>query len=486
MKIEIDTLCTLQFYKRYFKTMLKKAKNRFFGMAIIVIALLFLIFGFIIVKQRSFSYGYNQRMDYQHQFNPEYASTYDVPFEGKNIDLSTISTGSCSVFAEINIRSMLKGFINEPEVKMIACGDTVFQDFECRANGKRYLNLSSLAQKGARVIQLEMKGCKLKGQTVKVFTCRNTNPAMAKILILAPHPDDAEIAVYGLYASNARNTFIATITAGDAGSMRYDELYSDSVSHYIEKGKIRAWNSTTVPQLGGIAPEHCINLGYFDASLKNMHNDTTAHGMSRYIKTYNIMLFRSANCTHLPDSVKPESNWRSLVTDLKYLLLNVRPTIVVTPYPALDWHFDHKFTTVALLQAMQELQYDSCRLWLYTNHLPLTEMYPDGKIGSASSLPPSFSDQPIYFDRLCSFPLSSKLQSEKVLALDAMNDLRPDTQYRDTKASWLQTKKNFWDKLYLKESDYFRRSVRSNELFFVIEGKNAFDPVIQSKILGKL
>ena len=212
MKIEIDTLCTLQFYKRYFKTMLKKAKNRFFGMAIIVIALLFLIFGFIIVKQRSFSYGYNQRMDYQYQFNPEYASTYDVPFDGKNIDLSTISTGSCSVFAEINIRSMLKGFINEPEVKMIACGDTVFQDFECRA----------------RVIQLEMKGCKLKGQTVKVFTCRNTNPAMAKILILAPHPDDAEIAAYGLYASNSESTFIATITAGDAGSMRYHELYSDS------------------------------------------------------------------------------------------------------------------------------------------------------------------------------------------------------------------------------------------------------------------
>jgi hypothetical protein len=168
------------------------------------------------------------------------------------------------------------------------------------------------------------------------------------------------------------------------------------------------------------------------------------------------------------------------------LLLKVQPTIVVSAYPALDWHFDHKFSTVALAQAMKELNYDSCQLWLYTNHLPLTEMYPDGKIGSATSLPPCFENQTTYFDKICSFPLSEKLQSEKTLALDAMNDLRPDTQYRNTKASWLQTKQNFYDKLYLKESDYFRRSVRSNELFFVIDGKNALQPDIRFKIFGRL
>jgi hypothetical protein len=92
----------------------------------------------------------------------------------------------------------------------------------------------------------------------------------------------------------------------------------------------------------------------------------------------------------------------------------------------------------------------------------------------------------MYFEALASYPLAAQLQAEKTLALDAMNDLRPNTQYRNTKASWLQFKQNFFDKLYLKESDYFRRSVRSSELFFVIDGKSALQPEIQTKIIGEL
>lgn len=450
--------------------------------SIVVIAIILpvLIFaGGIIVKQRAFSYDYNPKLDYQFEFNPEYAEVVQLQLNENHLDLPTFPKGFNTVLVEFDIRSTLKGFASEPEVKMIAGTDTLIQNFECRAKGIRYLNISGLTQKETKEISFEFSGCKPNSKTIKLITYQNINPATSKILILAPHPDDAEIAAYGLYASNPKNTFIATITSGDAGSMRYDELYSDSTEHYIKKGEVRVWNSITVPQLGGIHPEHAINLGYFDASLKMMHNDTTAHGLSRYLKTDDIKLFRSTNCTHLPDSIQAESTWRSLVNDLKYLLLKEKPGIVVSIYPTIDTHNDHKFTTVALVQAMQELKYDSCQLWLYTNHLPLTKMYPDGKMGSAISLPPHFENNPIYFDRLCSFPLSEKLQSDKALALDAMNDLRPDTQHRNTKASWLQTKQNFYDKLYLKESDYFRRSVRSNELFFVIEGKNAIKAEIQ-------
>jgi LmbE family N-acetylglucosaminyl deacetylase len=466
--------------------MSKKANTRFFITAVIVISLSLLFVVGRIVKMRAFSYDYNPKLDYQYVFNHAFAEKMELQLHENRLDLSSLSNGFNTAFVEIDIRSNLNGFANEPEVKMIAATDTLFQNFECRAKGIRYMNISSLVQKGAKKIKFEFSGCRPNSQSVKLIAYRNIDPSKNRILILAPHPDDAELAAYGLYASNPENTFIATITAGDAGSMRYDELYSDSTEHYFKKGKIRAWNSTTVPQLGGIAPDNCINLGYFDASLKGMHNDTTSHGFSRYLKTDNINLFRSKNCTHLPDSLQPESNWRSLVNDLKYLLLKEQPTIILSTYPAIDYHFDHKFTTVALVQAMKELQYDSCQLWLYTNHLPLTKMYPDGKLGSAISLPPSFENKPIYFDKLSSFPLSANLQSDKAIALDAMNDLRPDTQYRNTKASWQQTKQNFFDKLYLNESDYFRRSVRSNELFFVIEGKNAIKAEIQSKLVGQL
>ena len=466
--------------------MSKKANKRFYIAVIIIVPLLLLFIGGRIVKMRAFSYGYNPKLDYRYEFNPAFAKMTELPLKNDHLDLSSIPNGFNTAFVEIDIRSTLKSFACEPEVKMIAGTDTLFQNFECRAKGIRYVNISSLVQKGAKEIKFDFSGCKPNKQSVRLIAYRNADPATSKILILAPHPDDAEIAAYGLYASNPQNTFIATITAGDAGSMRYDELYSDSTTQYIKKGQLRVWNSITVPLLAGIAPENCINLGYFDASLKKMYNDTLALAKSRYLNTTDIALFRSKNCNHLPGSLKPESSWRSLVTDLKFLLMKVQPTIVISVYPALDWHFDHKFTTIALVQAMKELHYDSCQLYLYTNHLPLTEMYPDGKIGSATSLPPCFESTPIYFEKISSFPLSKKLQSDKTLALDAMNDLRPDTQYHNTKASWLQTKQNFFDKLYLKESDYFRRSVRSNELFFVIDGKNALRSDIQMKLFGKL
>lgn len=454
---------------------------------VVIIPLVMIGFGTIkVVGERAFSYHYNPKDSYHYVFNPAYAELKVVPLDENHLDLSSLSKDVNTVFAEIDLCSTMSGFIYEPEIKMIANRDTIFQDFECRVNGKRYLNISSLVQKGAQKIQLEFKKCKLKSNQVKLIAFKNLDPSKAKILILSPHPDDAEIAAYGLYASNPQSCFIATITAGDDGYMEYEKQFPDTVTQYTEKGKIRVWNSISVPLLGGVPPEHCINLGYFDLSLKKMHDDTMAHGFSHYIKTDDIHLFRSANCTHLPDSVHLESSWRSLITDLKYLLLKVRPTIVVTLYPALDWHPDHKFTTVAMLQAMDELKYDNCQLWLCSNHFPLTNMYPDGKIHSAISVPPYFDNVPFYFDRLCSFPLSSKLQGEKALALDAMNDLRPNTQYFEVIASLLQTKVNFRDKLYLKQTDFFRRSVRSNELFFVIDAKNALQPEIQKRVTADI
>jgi LmbE family N-acetylglucosaminyl deacetylase len=448
--------------------------------------LLILSFCGKIVIERSFGYDYDQRKNYLYQFNSGNAKILELKLEDGKLNIQDLSDVFSTAFLEIDIKSNLKGFINEPEVLMIAGGDTLRQNLECRCRGIRYLNVSQLVRCGSEVIHFVFIGCRPENKSVRLIAYKNSEPAKKKILILSPHPDDAEISAYGLYSSNAKNCFIATITAGDAGSMRYDEVYADSAEQYIKKGRIRVWNSLTIPMLAGISRDNAINLGYFDASLIKMYDDRTSFVKSKCIDTYDINFFRSDNCSHLPDSIKPESSWRSLVTDIKFLILKVKPAIIISDYPALDYHKDHKLTTVALIQAMHEINYDSCELWLYTNHLPLTKMYPDGNIGSQISLPPYFQKVPVYFDELASYPLSSVLQADKTMALDAMNDLRPDTQYRNTKASWLQFKKNFFDKLYLKESDYFRRSVRSNELFFVVKGKNALNPEIQARIIGVL
>ena len=439
-----------------------------------------------VVKYRAFSYGYNPKLDYKYEFNPDYAEVAILNLKDNRLTLLSTPHTFNTAFVEINICSSWYNFLLPSEIKMKAEGLSVFQDFECRAKGIRYLNISSLVQKGIKEVQFEFRGCKPKTSSVKLITYKNQNPEKERILILSPHPDDAEIAAYGFYSSNPENTFVATITGGEAGEMYLDGLFPNATKHAIQKGKIRSWNSISVPQLGGIAPENCINLGYFDGSLQKMYDDPKALVRSKLINTIDINLFRSKNCSHLPDSLKPESNWLSLLDDLKYLILKVKPTIIVSPYPALDRHFDHKFTTVALIQAMKEIGYKDCQVWLYTNHFILTEMYPDGRQGGTISLPPYFDDKPIYFDRLYSFPLSETHQAEKSLVLDSFNDLRNNTKFSNTKTSWHDIWKEFRVKLYLKELDYFRRAVRSNELFFVIEGENLLHEEKYQEIVGNL
>lgn len=465
---------------------MNKNRKHIYLLLLGIILTVLIVFGSIIVKQRAFSYGYNQRQNYLYRFNTFYAEILECKLDNNRLLIPTPNDEFSTAFIEIAIQSTLKGFFNEPEVIMTAGNDSLIQNFECGAKGIRYLNISQLIQKGATEVQFKFSGCKPHSSTIKLIAYKNINPAKEKILILSPHPDDAEIAAYGVYASNPKNSFIVTVTAGDAGSMHYREVYSDSTKHYLKKGQIRAWNSITVPMLAGVPSEQSINLGYFDASLQKMYNDTLSEARSRNLNTTDISLFRSANCSHLPDSLTPSSTWRSLVNDLKYLLVKVSPTIVITTYPAIDYHLDHKYTTVALHQAMQEIVCNNSEIWLYTNHLPLTSMYPDGKIRSQISLPPYFEQIPMYFDKICSFPLTKDLQNDKIIALDAMNDLRPNTQYHDIKASWLQFKNNTFNKLYLKESDYFRRSVRSNEFFFVIEPGNFNDRNIFNKIQGNI
>jgi len=457
--------------------------NKIFRAILLAIVVLFLLgFGLNIIIKRSYSYGYDPRQNYRYNVDSGQAEIINIPLKDGVLDVSKLTQTCQTVFAELEIKSNLGGWLSQPEIRMSANGVTSVQQFECRSRGVRYLNISPFVQKSVMKIRLEAKGCRLP-KSVRIICFQNTNPAEGRILILSPHPDDAEISAYGLYASHPQNTWIATITAGEAGSMRYEEVYADSTDQYQAKGKLRVWNSLTVPQLGGVSSDRIFNLGYFDGRLKDMYNDSTQQLTSKHLKTTEIGRYRSANCSAFLFSLHPKSTWRSLVDDLKSLLVKINPTIIVTPHPALDFYNDHRLTTLALTQAMQELQFENAQFWLCTSHYDEEKRYPEGALKSAVSLPPYFGQFPVYFERLCSFTLPAALQSDKVMALDAMNDLRPDTQYRNITSSWKQFWKNVFDKLYLNETDYFRRSVRQNELFFVVEGKTMLLPTNRNLLM---
>lgn len=75
---------------------------------------------------------------------------------------------------------------------------------------------------------------------------------------------------------------------------------------------------------------------------------------------------------------------------------------------------------------------------------------------------------------------------EKILALDAMNDLRPDTEWR----FWGQLLKLSYEHLKAavkgQQNSYFRRAIRSNELFFVVPTHEIFkEETIKKLQFGK-
>ena len=88
-----------------------------------------------------------------------------------------------------------------------------------------------------------------------------------RILVLGTHPDDAEIAAFGVYAD--RDAYVITLTAGEAGELGPFERF-EGAGAYREKGRNRAWNSVAVPMLGGLTIERTANLGYFDGTLTAM------------------------------------------------------------------------------------------------------------------------------------------------------------------------------------------------------------------------
>jgi len=193
---------------------------------------------------------------------------------------------------------------------------------------------------------------------------------------------------------------------------------------------------------------------------------------------------RIQNESPLSDNING-SDWNSLVGNMESLLTEIKPTLIASPYPKIDGSGDHKFSTIALIEAIKNLQIKEGSLLLYTNHLPNSEIYPFGQNGGTISLPPNF-DTTLFFNSLYSFPLSVEKQGDKVLVLDAMNDIRLDTEWRSIKGAFVLLLKNIRNAIFNSDYSYYRRAVRSNELYFVVDIEELYDDTVLDLIYGDL
>ncbi|MHC3970536.1 PIG-L family deacetylase, partial [Pseudomonas aeruginosa] len=117
-------------------------------------------------------------------------------------------------------------------------------------------------------IRLRGRHCRLVGEPT-LWRARHPDYRERRVMVIAPHADDAELAAFGLY-SQACEAWIVTLTAGEIETEHYRRMGLDGIAAARLKGRLRAWDSQAVPAWGGVPAERCVQLGYFCLQLPAM------------------------------------------------------------------------------------------------------------------------------------------------------------------------------------------------------------------------
>jgi LmbE family N-acetylglucosaminyl deacetylase len=334
--------------------------------------------------------------------------------------------------------------------------------------GARWIDLSALRGRvrARSTVRLRPHGVSLEAADATLRVFANALDLSQPMLVLAPHPDDAEIAAFALY--NRRRATVVTVTSGNAGPPTYEAVFDSLPDLYRFKGRLRVIDSITVPWLGGIPPERTFNLGYFDARLAEMHDHPGKVIPEMYATNTDIGVYRRENLGSLLSTRARSSSWANLVEDVEQVLRRVKPRVIVAPHPQLDSHRDHQFTTVALSQALAKWR-RPVTLLLYTNHADQNR-YPYGPAGTLMSLPPP-TPQGAILDRVYSHPVSPDEQRLKLFALEAMHDLRPSPSrvYQLVVGDGRVEQPEKEGPASGPGVGYLRRGPRANELFYVYD-----------------
>jgi LmbE family N-acetylglucosaminyl deacetylase len=438
-----------------------------------------------------------------------------------------VKTDGQTVFLHLSVASTLLGRLFDPFIA-VALRNTVgnpvefratsdvapappevgtwhFQSFERGARGMRYLNLSPLFARrvaGPEEIRgrIELRGRFLRWSARGALLLFPRVPAEVEegtCLVLAPHPDDAEIATFGMYARRPRRAWVVTVTAGERGSAALSPLIAtDARARWL--GDVRVHDSLSIPPgLAGVPPAHCANLVYPDGRLEEMWRaPDQAFALACEAEMPRAVL-RARNPSTLLAGPGPAGRvsagctWNGLVAELGRLLESVKPGVVLCPHPLIDSHADHVFTAVALDAALHGLGLATPRpaIWLYAVHLRELPLHPFGPPEALASLPPgepsssrSSPSSGSLADAIVSLPLSPDLRRAKYLAIEAAHDLRHQEALAPrTLGQLLRLVKreisSYLASLPPNPQSFLRRAPRPNEIYYLVSPDSLADLV---------
>ena len=366
----------------------------------------------------------------------------------------------------VELKSSWLGRFLDPAVDVLGLEIPDRQVFERGVAGRRYLNLTGAAEAlSAGSVRLRARFCRIKGQPT-LWRLRQPDYRLHRVMVIAPHADDAELAAFSLY-SQATESWVVTLTAGEIEAEHYQQMGLPRAEAARLKGRLRAWDSIAVPRWAGVPETQCVQLGYFCMQLQAMQAAPDQPMASREADLSDTRLFRQFNGFALPGDVDGAPTWHNLIADLRALLLKARPQVIVLPTPLLDPHADHICAHAAVLEALQGLEWQPDTLLGYANHLHDNDRWPMGDSGAGVALPPRF-DAAVEMVP-CSFPLSLSQQQDKAMALGMMHDLQPPAPFKRRVRRWLQQLLAGRKPSPYGENEFFRKAVRRHELLWVLK-----------------
>ncbi|MGN8102708.1 PIG-L deacetylase family protein [uncultured Pseudomonas sp.] len=408
---------------------------------------------------------YSPKDSYEYAF-PAGSEQPGLRLEAGRLLLDAQLAADETLIVGIELKSTWLGRFFDPAVDLLGLQSPDRQAFERGVAGRRYLNLTGAAEAlAAGKLELRGRFCRIKGQPT-LWRFRQPDYRQQRVMVIAPHADDAELAAFSLY-SQATESWIVTLTAGEIEAEHYQNMGLPKAEAARLKGRLRAWDSVAVPRWAGVPEAQCVQLGYFCMQLQAMQAAPDQPQASREAGLADTRLFRQFNGFALPGDADGAPTWHNLIADLRALLLKARPQVIVLPTPLLDPHADHICAHAAVLEALQGLEWQPDTLLGYANHLHDNDRWPMGDSGAGVALPPRFDGAVELVP--CSFALALSQQQDKAMALGMMHDLQPPAPFKRRVRRWLQQLLAGRSPSPYGENEFFRKAVRRHELLWVLK-----------------
>jgi LmbE family N-acetylglucosaminyl deacetylase len=382
-----------------------------------------------------------------------------------------------TVLLQLTVRVLPLGRLVDPSIECSDGRATHRQYFERGAIGQRYLNLSPIFQGGKQdpPLRVSLRGSSMRWEpeaSLLVFDPPDIEGAT--VLVLAPHPDDAEIAAFGLCASH--RSWVVTVTAGEKGT---GNLPSGIPTHARSRwtASLRVYDSLSVPQLGQVPPGRRANLVFPDGALESMYREPARPFQLACEDSLGRAQLRSENSMSEFKGGKAGCSWNDLIEEMSLVLEMAQPDIIVCPHPLIDSHSDHIYTTVALDRAMRNFTVKRPLLFLYAVHNRGAPIYPLGPAESLIGLPPGQYDAWVA-DSIYSYPLKTGIQQAKYFAVEAMHGARTARSHDDALpkgcldalGSVRREISAYVAGMSFDPASLLRRAPRPNEIYYVVQG----------------